>query len=257
MENPLVNNLKLKIMTKTAIVTGASTGIGREVAKLFISKGFNVVMTSFSKENLLETYNSFGAPPNAMIVAGDISLRETREELLHKTLSNFGRIDILVNNAGVFQPKPFLEVEEKDIDRFYSINLKGTYFMTQVVLEPMIANGGGAILNIGSVLVDHAVSGLPTTAPISIKGAIHSFTRQLAAEFGKNKIRVNAIAPGVIRTALQGKMGVTDPDSYANLSVLNKIGEPVHIARMAYELVTNDFITGEVVNVDGGHVVAR
>ena len=244
-------------MSKTAIVTGASTGIGREIAKLFLSKGINVVMNSASEQKLKEAYGSFGDPANGVTVAGDVSLPETRERLLEQALSKFGGIDILVNNAGIFHPKPFLEVGESDIDQYYTVNFKGTYFMTQRVLQSMIANGGGAVLNIGSVLVDHAVSGLPTTAPISIKGAIHSFTRQLAAEFGKNKIRVNAIAPGVIRTALQGKMGVTDPDSGANLSVLNRIGEPDHVARMAYEIITNDFITGEVINVDGGHVAAR
>jgi NAD(P)-dependent dehydrogenase (short-subunit alcohol dehydrogenase family) len=252
-----MNNLKFTTMTKTAIVTGASTGIGREIAKVFLANKFNVVMNSASEANLKEAFKSFGEPSNAIVIPGDISLRETREQIIKQTISKFGRIDILVNNAGVFQPKPFFEVEESDLDRFYSINLKGTYFMSQLVIEKMIDNGGGAILNIGSVLVDHAVSGLPTTAPISIKGAIHSLTRQLAAEFGKHNIRVNAIAPGVIRTALQGKMGVSDPDSGAVLSVLGKIGEPDHIARMAFELVNNEFITGEVVNVDGGHVVAR
>lgn len=244
-------------MTKTAIVTGASTGIGREITKLFLSRGFNVTMNAMSDERLQEAYRSFGEPRNGAVVAGDISLTDTRHRLVAETLSRFRQIDILINNAGIFHPKPFLEVDESDIDRFYNVNFKSTYFMTQRVLRSMIDNGGGSILNIGSVLVDHAVSGLPTTAPISIKGAIHTFTRQLAAEFGKNNIRVNAIAPGVIRTALQGKMGVTDPDSGANLSVLNRIGEPEHIARVAYELANNDFITGEVINVDGGHVAAR
>lgn len=244
-------------MTKTAIVTGASTGIGRAIAKLFLSKGMNVVMNAVSEERLLEAYRTFGEPHNAVVVSGDISLPDTRDRLMDHTRSRFGDVDILVNNAGIFHPKPFLEVDESDVDRFYRINFKGTYFMTQRVLRSMIDNGGGSILNIGSVLVDQAVSGLPTSAPISIKGAIHTFTRQLAAEFGKDNIKVNAIAPGVIRTALQGKMGVTDPDSGATLSVLNRIGEPEHIARMAYELVTNDFMTGEVINVDGGHVAAR
>ncbi len=244
-------------MTKTAIVTGASTGIGKGISQLFLSKGINVLMNSADDNNLQEAYNSLGKPQNALTVAGDVSNPEARKKIVDKALSHFGRIDILINNAGVFQPKPFLEVVDEDIERFYRINFKGTYFLTQLALPHMISGGGGAVLNIGSVLVDQAVNGLPTTAPISIKGAIHAFTRQLAAEFGKDNIRVNAIAPGVIRTALQGKMGVTDPDSGRNVSVLNRIGEPSHIAGVAHELATNEFITGEIINVDGGHVAAR
>ena len=204
-------------MTKTAIVTGASTGIGKGISQLFLSKGINVLMNSADDNNLQEAYNSLGKPQNALTVAGDVSNPEARKKIVDKALSHFGRIDILINNAGVFQPKPFLEVVDEDIERFYRINFKGTYFLTQLALPHMISGGGGAVLNIGSVLVDQAVNGLPTTAPISIKGAIHAFTRQLAAEFGKDNIRVNAIAPGVIRTALQGKMGVTDPDSGRNV----------------------------------------
>lgn len=244
-------------MNKTVIVTGASTGIGRAIAKHFIIKGFKVLMNSASTVNLQEAYVSLGKPANAVVVAGDISRSQTQDKIVDTAISAFGKIDILINNAGVFQPKPFLQTTEEDIERFYTINFKGTYFMTQRALPHIIAAGGGAVINVGSVLVDQAVNGLPTTAAISIKGAIHSFTRQLAAEFGKDKVRVNAIAPGVIRTALQGKMGVTDADSGRTLSVLNRIGEPSHIAGLAYELAMNEFITGEIVNVDGGHVAAR
>jgi NAD(P)-dependent dehydrogenase (short-subunit alcohol dehydrogenase family) len=121
----------------------------------------------------------------------------------------------------------------------------------------MVQEGGGSIINIGTVLVDHAIAGFPATAPISSKGGIHALTRQLSAEFGKHNIRVNTISPGIIRSPLQAKIGVENADSLASLHLLNKIGESVDIAEMAYFLATSTFITGETFNVDGGHVAGH
>jgi NAD(P)-dependent dehydrogenase (short-subunit alcohol dehydrogenase family) len=165
---------------KVVIVTGASTGIGREIANVFISKGHYVVM-----------------------------------------------------------------------------NLKGTYFTSQAAIREMLKTGGGSIINIGTVLVDHAISAFPASAPVSSKGAIHALTRQLAAEFGKHNIRVNTISPGIIRTPLQGKIGVQDADTLGALHLLNRIGEPDDIAMLAYTVATSTFITGETINVDGGHIAGH
>lgn len=244
-------------MIKTAIVTGASTGIGFAITRLFLEKGMNVVMNAASSKNLEDALERLGSPKHAIIVPGDIGDKNTGSQLVNTAVERFGSLDILVNNAGVFGAKPFLAVTDSDLDIFYTTNFKGTYFTSQAAVERMIKAGGGSIVNVGSVLVDHAISGLPTTAAISIKGAIHAFTRQLAAEVGINKIRVNGVAPGVIRTALQGKMGIDNPDAAANLSLLNKIGEPAHIAEMVYALATNEFMTGEIINIDGGHVAGR
>ena len=229
---------------KTVIVTGASTGIGKAIAKLFIEKGNNVVMNSANEENLKVTYEEFGSPENAILVVGDISKKQVGEEIVTKAIEKFRTIDVLVNNAGVFQPKPFLEVEDEDLNRFIDVNLKGTFFTSQAAVRQMLTQGGGSIINIGTVLVDHAIAGFPATAPVSIKGAIHAFTRQLAAEFGKDNIKVNTIAPGTIRTPLQGKIGVEDADSLAGLHLLNRIGEPEEIAEAAYYLAAADFVTG-------------
>jgi len=241
---------------KTVIVTGASSGIGKSIAKLFIDKNFNVVMNALNKENLQKTFLEFGSPDNAYCVAGSISHKGTGEKMVEAALDNFGSVDILINNAGVFAPKPFLEVKEEDIDYFYNTNLKGTFLTTQTVIKPMLKTGG-AIINIGTVLVDHAIAGFPVSAPVISKGGIHALTRQLAAEFGKSNIRINTIAPGIIRSPLQGKIGVDDADSLAGLHLLNKIGETSDIADVVYLLATNSFITGETVNVDGGHVAGH
>jgi NAD(P)-dependent dehydrogenase (short-subunit alcohol dehydrogenase family) len=244
-------------MKKSIIVTGASTGIGKAIAKLFITKGYYVVMNSIQQQNLQQAYHELGSPKNAAIIAGDIGDKAVGRELVKAAVDFSGHVDILVNNAGVFSPKPFLDVEEQDLDYFLTTNLKGTFFTTQSAIRSMLNNGGGSVINIGTVLVDHAITGFPASAPVSSKGGIHALTRQLAAEFGKQNIRVNTIAPGIIRSPLQAKIGVNDVDALAGLHLLNRIGEPSDIAQMAYFLATNDFITGAIFNVDGGHVAGH
>lgn len=243
---------------RTAIITGASTGIGKSIAQYFLKQGMNLVLNSTTKSKLEAAYDELGAPINVHLVAGDISDPAVGERLVETAISKYGSVDVLVNNAGVFQPKPFLDVEDADLDRYLDTNLKGTFFTTQKAIQKMIGQEeGGAIINIGTVLVDHAIAGFPSTAPLTSKGAIHALTRQLAAEFGKNNIRVNTIAPGIIRSPLQAKIGVDDADSLAGLHLLDRIGEPHEVAEAAYYLATSKFVTGETLNVAGGHTVGH
>ncbi|WP_109098295.1 SDR family NAD(P)-dependent oxidoreductase [Aquimarina sp. AU58] len=242
---------------KTVIITGASTGIGKEIAKYFIARESNVVMNSSNEENLKNAYKELGSPSNVIYLVGDISKQETGQKLVSLAIEKFNTVDVLINNAGVFSPKPFLDVEEKDLDQYWNVNLKGTYFTSQAAIPHMIKQQNGSIINIGTVLVDHAIDGFPATAPLASKGAIHALTRQLAAEFGKNNIKVNTIAPGIIRSPLQGKIGIEDADSLAGLHLLNRIGEANEIAEAAYYLVTSNFVTGETINVAGGHTVGH
>jgi NAD(P)-dependent dehydrogenase (short-subunit alcohol dehydrogenase family) len=242
---------------KTVIITGASTGIGRAMADLFIEKGSNVVMNSLHKEKLEATYNALGKPQNAIYIAGNVGEKQVGQKIIDLAMSKFGRVDVLINNAGVFAPKPFLEVTNDDLEYFWTTNLKGTYFMTQAAIPQMLKQGDGSIINIGTVLVDHAIAGFPATAPLTSKGAIHALTRQLAAEFGKDNLKINTIAPGIIRSPLQGKMGVEDANSLAGLHLLNRIGEAKEVAEAAYYLATADFVTGETFNVAGGHTIGH
>ncbi|TDQ27490.1 NAD(P)-dependent dehydrogenase (short-subunit alcohol dehydrogenase family) [Tenacibaculum caenipelagi] len=257
----MVNNIQEQknknMKNKTVIITGASTGIGKEIAKLFIEKGSNVVMNSSNQENLLNTFQELGSPANATYLIGDISKQETSHKLVTLALEKFGSIDVLINNAGIFSPKPFLEVKENDLELYWNVNLKGTYFASQAAIPNMVAQKSGAIINIGTVLVDHAIAGFPATAPLMSKGAIHTLTRQLAAEFGKDNIKVNTIAPGIIRSPLQGKIGIENADSLAGLHLLNRIGETNDIAEAAYYLAFSNFVTGETINVAGGHTVGH
>jgi NAD(P)-dependent dehydrogenase (short-subunit alcohol dehydrogenase family) len=242
---------------KTAIVTGASGGIGLVVAKAFIDHDYDVVLNGTSEKKLNAVHAEIGSPEDALLVAADVGDASDRQRLIDATLARFGRIDVLVNNAGLFEPRPFLDVDEPYLDRFLTVNLKGTFFLTQAAIPHLKKVGGGSIINIGTVLVDHAIAGVPTTAPIASKGAIHALTGQLAAEFGKDNIRVNTIAPGIIRTRIHARNGVEDVDSLGGLHLLGRIGEPEEIANAALLLASSEFVTGTILKVDGGHVAGH
>src|ERR1044072_3288400 len=132
---------------QTIIVTGASSGIGKGVAKYFLEKGDNVVINSTTPEKLEQTYRELGAGPNLAMVAGDVSNKATGEKLVATAIEKFGSADVLVNNAGIFETKPFLEVDEPSLARFLTINLKGTFFTTQAVIPQMLKQQGGVVIN--------------------------------------------------------------------------------------------------------------
>ncbi|SES04973.1 SDR family NAD(P)-dependent oxidoreductase [Pedobacter rhizosphaerae] len=234
--------------TQTIIVTGASSGIGKGIARHFLNHGDNVIINSSTASKLEEVYQELGAGENLAMVAGNVQAKSTGEALLKTALDRFGAVDVLINNAGIYETKPFLEVDEAYLDRFLNTNLKGTYFTTQAILPQMLKQKGGVVINIGTPLVYHALGGAPSTAPISSKGAIHALTLQLAAEFGKDNIRVNTIAPGVIRTPMHGE----EADQSAGIHLLNRVGEVEDVAEMAYTVAKSNFISGAIINVDGG-----
>lgn len=233
---------------QTIIVTGAASGIGKGIAKYFLDRGDNVVINSFTETALQNAFNEFGAGENLAMYAGDVSDKKTGEELVKIALEKFGSVDVLINNAGIFESKPFLEVDEAYLDKFLKTNLKGTYFTTQSVIPQMLKQNGGVVINIGTPLVNHGLGGWPATAPIASKGAIHALTIQLAAEFGKQNIRVNTVAPGVIRTPMHGDKA----DLSAGLHLLNRVGEIDDVSEMVYTVAKSNFITGTILNVDGG-----
>lgn len=233
---------------QTIIVTGAASGIGKGIAKYFLDRGDNVVINSLTPSALENAFNEFGAGDNLAIFAGDVSNVETGKQLVALAIQKFGSADVLVNNAGIFDSKPFLEVDEAYLDKFLKTNLKGTFFTTQAVIPQMLGQKGGVVINIGTPLVNHGLGGWPASAPVSSKGAIHALTIQLAAEFGKQNIRINTVAPGVIRTPMHGDKA----DQSAGLHLLNRVGEIDDVAEMVYTVAKSNFITGAIINVDGG-----
>ena len=242
---------------KVVIVTGASSGIGFNLARTLLAKGYRVVMNSSNKERLEKAYADLGQPEDAVIVVGDIGKAETGKKLVAAAIEAFGRVDALINNAGIFEPRPFLEVDEAHLDKFLSIGLKGTYFATQAAIPELKKQGGGHVINIGTTLLDHALGGLPITAPMAAKGAIRAITAQLAAEFSKDNIRVNSVAPGIIRTPMHTKDGVDNADSMAGLHLLGRVGETKDIASAVLYLLESDFVTGIELRVDGGYAAGH
>ncbi len=242
---------------ETVLITGASTGIGRTVARAFLDRDYNLVLNSRDPGRLEAAYEALGRPDNAVLVVGDISDKAVGQRMVDTALEKFGRVDVLVNNAGVFSPKPFLDVEEADLDRYYAINLKGTYFASQAAIPDMRAQGGGAIVNVGTVLVNHALGGFPASAPVASKGAVHALTLQLAAEFGKDNIRVNTVAPGIVRTPIHARNGIENIDDLAGLSLLGRVGEGEEAADAILHLAAAKFTTGAVYPLDGGHTAGH
>lgn len=233
---------------QTVLITGASSGIGKGIAKYFLDKGDNVVINSATAEKLHKAFEELGALPNIAMVVGNISTKETGDQMVKVAIEKFGSVDVLVNSAGIFDTKPFLEVDEAYLDLFLDTNLKGTFFTTQSAITQMVKQNEGVIINIGSALVNHGITEMAHSAQLVSKAAINGLTYHLAAEFGKNNIRINTIAPGVIRTQMHNG----NADENASFHLLNRIGEVEDIAAMVYTVAKSQFTTGSIIHVDGG-----
>ncbi|WP_433710103.1 SDR family NAD(P)-dependent oxidoreductase [Nocardia sp. CA-084685] len=242
-------------MVKTVIVTGSSSGIGRDIARAFVERGDNVVLNGRDADKLVAVADSLGAPSQVAVFAGDIGTPTTGSELASLAVRRFGRVDVLVNNAGIFGAKPFVDVTAADLDSYLNANLKGTFFTTQAVVRQLQAQkSGGSIVNIGTVLINHALAGLSASAALVSKGGVHALTTSLAAELAADGIRVNAVAPGIIRTPL---FGDGDESASGRLALLNRIGEVSETTAAVLYLADATFTTGHIFPVDGGFSSGR
>ena len=241
--------------TQTVLVTGGSSGIGLDVARAFYAKGANVVINGRNKDKLARVAaEHFADVSRVAQVPGDVGDKATGRTMVRVAVERFGSADVLVNNAGIFESKPFLDYTEEDLDRHLVGNLKGVFLTSQAAVEQMRKQGGGVIINIGTVLVDHSMAGLPAAAPLASKGGIHALTTNLASELAKDNIRVNTVAPGVIRTPLYGDANV---DAFGHVALLGRVGEVQDTTDAVLYLAEASFVTGVTLNVDGGYVVGR
>ncbi len=254
-----MTNIKGRLDGKIAIVTGAGGGFGEGIAKLFADEGAKVGVLDLREDAAERVAAEIGE--NAIALAADVTSREQIEQAVHKMSAAFGTPDIFVNNAGwTHRNKPMLEVTEEEFDRVYAINVKSIYHISNVIVPLMRQNGGGSIVNIGSVAGIRPRPGL--TWYNSTKGAVNILSQSMAVELAPDKIRVNAICPVMGETGLlESFMGQPDtPENRAKFVAtipLGRMSRPDDIARATLYLASDDaaFITGVLLPVDGGRTV--
>jgi len=236
---------------KTAIVTGASQGIGAEAVQAFLQRGYRVVANS---RNLTKA-NPFTASADLALVDGDIGDPETAAEIADTAVSRFGRIDALVNNAGIYFTKPFTDYTVDDLRSLVSVNIDGFVFITQLAIKRMLAQqAGGSIVNITAAQVDHPIAGVNAVLPMITKGGLQAATLSLAMEYAKQGIRVNAVAPGVVDTPLHRG---APKNSLLNRQPTGRVTEVKDIVDAILYLTEACQVTGEVLHVDGGAHVGQ
>ena len=251
-----MNTYTKKLDGKVAVVTGASKGIGADIAKQFAAEGAAVVVNyASSKEGADRVVDEIAKRGGkAVAIQGNVAKKAEVERLFAEAEKAFGKIDILVNNAGVYEFVPLEEVTEKQFHRMFDTNVLGMLLATQEALKHF-NSGGGSIINIGSL----ASSLTPPTAVVynATKGAVDAVTRTLAKELGPRKIRVNSINPGMVITEGAIAGGYTEGDMrkmFEAQTPLGRIGQPEDIAPAAVFLASSDsaWITGETLRVAGG-----
>src|SRR6516225_4372355 len=231
---------------KTAIVTGASQGIGAGVVKAFVQRGFNVVANAREVTRSTEV----AASAQVALVDGDVGESATAARVVETALARFRSIDVLVNNAGIFFTKPFTEYTAEDFRSLVSTNLEGFLYVTQLAVKQMLAQKtGGSIVTITAALARNPVRGVPAAVPMITKGGLETVTQHLAMEYAKDGIRVNAVAPGAVYTPLHRN---TPKDVMESLSPMGRPSTVKDIADAVLYLTDAATVTGNILYVDGG-----
>ncbi len=226
---------------KVVVITGASQGFGEALVKAYRDRNYRVVANSRSIKP--------SSDPDVLTVAGDVADPKTADRIVQEALARFGRIDTLINNAGIFIAKPFIDYTEEDYASILAINLGGFFRLTKRVAAEMLKQGSGHIVQITTSLIDHANSNVPSVLASLTKGGLSAATKSLAIEYAKKGIRVNAVAPGIIKTPMHA------PETHeflANLHPVGRMGEVRDIVDAILFLESAPFVTGETLHVDGG-----
>ncbi|HGM3740390.1 TPA: SDR family oxidoreductase [Clostridioides difficile] len=242
---------------KTVLITGGVRGIGKAMSKAFAKEGYNVLVNFNKSENEAKELYTILNEKNfsVKLFKADISNREDVEDMVDYCIKEFGGLDVLVNNAGVSQDKLFTDITDEDWDNMMNINLKGSFYCSQVALKYMISEKKGNIINISSIW---GISGASCEVHYSItKAGIIGMTKALAKEVGPSNIRVNSIAPGVINTDMLSGYNEEDIDALVEETPLMRLGTPEDIANCAIFLASDksNFITGQVISPNGGFVI--
>ena len=242
-------------MEEVAIVTGASKGIGREIAKELAQEGIQVIANYNKSEKEAKSLQEELAKKNIKldIFKADVSKREEAKKLISYALEKYEKIDILINNAGISEYKLFTDETDEDWNRVINTNLYSAFIMSQEASYNMIHNKKGCIINISSIwgIVGGALEVLYSIS----KAGIDGMTKALAKELGPSNIRVNSIAPGMINTKMNSKFTKQEIEEIKEEIPLEKIGEPSDIAKCVKWLVKDTYTTGQVISINGGWII--
>jgi len=231
---------------QTAIVTGASGGIGAGLVEGFLREGYNVVATS------RHVSQSLTASPSLVLVDGDIGKPQTAASAVEAAINSFGTIDVLVNNAGIFLTRPFTDFTTEDFDALVSTNLLGFLYITQRVVKEMLKQKSGCVVSITAALADRPIAGENGSVSMITKGGLNSATQNLAVEYAKDGIRFNAVAPGVVDTPMH-RNAPNDP----TLQPTMKMATVKDIVDAVLYLVQAGHVSGEILHVDGAAPARR
>lgn len=239
---------------KTAIITGASRGIGRGVAKVFAEQGANVAFTYSSSvqaaQELEKELSAFGVKVKGyQSDAADFNQAQT---LVDEVVKEFGTVDILINNAGITKDNLLMRITEEDFDKVIEVNLKSVFNMTKAVQRVMLKNKAGSIINMSSVVGVKGNAGQTNYA--ASKAGVIGFSKSVALELGSRNIRCNAIAPGFIETEMTDKLSPEIVEGWRNAIPLKRGGTPEDVANVCVFLGSDmsAYVTGQTINVDGG-----
>lgn len=231
----------MSVERKVAVITGASQGIGAGLVRGFLDRGYRVVANS---RNIKPDTSA-----DVLAVAGDITEPGVADRVIGDAVAKFGRVDTLVNNAGIFISKPFTDYTEADFASMLSVNLAGFFHVSQRAVQQMLTQGGGHLVNITTTLVSQPVKGVPSALASLTKGGLDAVTRSLAIEYADKGIRVNAVAPGVVKTP----MHPAETHAFlAGLHPLGRMGEVREVVDAVLYLESATFVTGETLHIDGG-----
>jgi NAD(P)-dependent dehydrogenase (short-subunit alcohol dehydrogenase family) len=228
---------------KTAIVTGASQGIGAGLVEAFLKQGYNVVATS------RDVSQSLTASPSLVLVDGDIGKQETATKVVEAAIKQFPTVDVLVTNAGIFYTKPFTDFTTQDFNALVSTNLLGFLYITQLTVKQMRKQKSGSVVSISASLADRPIEGVNGSVSMITKGGLNAVIQSLAIEYAKEGIRFNAVAPGVVDTP----MHQDDPKT----SSMRKIATIKDVVDAVLYMAQAGHVSGEVLHVDGGAPARR
>jgi NAD(P)-dependent dehydrogenase (short-subunit alcohol dehydrogenase family) len=229
----------------TAIITGASGGIGAGLVEAFLRENYNVVATSRSANRTLP------ASDTLILLDGDIGKQQTASDTVEAAIKHFGTIDVLVNNAGIFLTRPFTDFTTQDFDNLISTNFLGFFYITQLTVKQMLKQRSGCVVSISAALADRPIAGENASVSMMTKGGLNAATENLAVEYAKDGIRFNAVAPGVVDTP----MHKTDPND-STQPVVKKATVKDIVDAVLY-LVRAGHVSGEILHVDGGAPARR